>query len=98
VLESTNAVVYGEDAFDHEREEDFQNLRLYQEQLQENGITCEIQLGFGDPKVAIPELVKKNGCDTVVMGKHGHRTFKDLLLGTTIESVRHKITVPLVLV
>jgi manganese transport protein len=98
VLESANAVVYGEDAFDHEREEDYQKLRQYQQQLEKEGITCEIQLGFGDPKVAIPELVKKNGCDTVVMGKHGHHTFKDILLGTTIESVRHKITVPLVLV
>lgn len=98
VLESANAVVYGENAFDHEREEDYQKLRLYQEQLQAAGIRCEIQLGFGDPKAAIPEMVEKSGCDTVVMGKHGHRTFKDILLGTTIEAVRHRIKVPLVLV
>jgi manganese transport protein len=98
VLESTNAVVYGEEAFDHEREEDYQNLKLYQQQLQQGGIRCEIQLGFGVPKYVIPELVKKNNCDTVVMGTHGHRTFKDLLLGSTIESVRHDIKVPLVLV
>ncbi len=98
VLESTNAVVYGEDAYDHEREEDFQKLKHYQEQLTHENIRVEIQLGFGNPKQAIPELILKNNCDTVVMGTHGHKTIKDILLGTTIESVRHTIKVPLVLV
>ncbi len=98
VLESTNAVVYGEDAYDHEREEDFQKLKLYQEQLIRENINTEIQLGFGNPKQAIPELILKNNCDAVVMGTHGHKTIKDILLGTTIESVRHAIKVPLVLV
>jgi manganese transport protein len=98
VLESTNAMVYGEDAFDHEREEDYQKLLLYQKQLSEQNITSEIQLGFGNPKTAIPELIIKNNIDTVVMGTHGHRTVKDILLGSTIEGVRHSIKVPLVLV
>lgn len=98
ILESTNAVVYGEDAFDHEREEDYQKLKQYQEQLQSRNIKAEIQLGFGNPKQAIPAIVLKNHCDMLVMGTHGHQTFKDLVLGTTIEDVRHAIKVPLVLV
>ena len=98
VLESTNAVVYGEDAFDLEREEDFQKLKHYQEQLQRENINTEIQLGYGNPKNVIPQLIEKNNCDTLVMGTHGHRTVKDVLLGSTIENVRHYIKVPLVLV
>jgi len=98
VLESANAMVYGEDAFDHEREEDYQKLLQYQEQLMALNIKTEIQLGFGNPKTAIPQLIIKNECDTVVMGTHGHKTLKDILLGTTIEGVRHAIKVPLVLV
>lgn len=98
VLESTNAVVYGEEAFDHEREEDYRKLKQYQEQLLSQNIKTEIQLGFGNPKQAIPKLIAKNNCDTVVMGTHGHKTIKDILLGTTIESVRHSIKIPLVLV
>lgn len=98
VLESANAMVYGEEAYDHEREEDYQKLLHYQEQLSAQNIRTEIQLGFGNPKTAIPELVRKNNCDTVVMGTHGHKTVKDILLGTTIEGVRHAIKVPLVLV
>jgi len=98
VLESTSAVVYGEDAFDHEREEDFQKLKLYQEQLQRENVTTEIQLGYGNPRQAIPELIGKNNCDTLIMGTHGHKTIKDILLGSTIDHVRHEIKVPLVLV
>lgn len=98
VLESANAMVYGEDAFDHEREEDYRNLVRYQEQLVANNIKTEIHLGFGNPKTVIPDLVEKNNCDMVVMGTHGHKTVKDILLGTTIEGVRHAIKIPLVLV
>ena len=98
VLESANAMVYGENAYDLEREEDVQKLKLYQEQLQREGITTEVQLGFGDPKQAIPALILKNNCDTLVMGTHGHRNIKDIILGTTIENIRHEIKVPLVLV
>lgn len=98
VLESTNAVVYGEDAFDMEREQDYQYLKKYQNQLSERGFVCHLALTYGNPKIAIPKSVSVHQCDMLVMGTHGHRTFKDLLLGTTIEDVRHKITVPLVLV
>jgi len=96
VLESTNAVMYGEQTNDQERNEDTQNLLAYKNQLTAKGYECTTQLGFGNPKNAIPLLLKD--ADLVVMGTHGHTTFKDLLFGTTVESVRHKITVPLVLV
>ncbi|MES2679128.1 MAG: Nramp family divalent metal transporter [Bacteroidota bacterium] len=98
VLESTNAMVYGENAFDHEREEDFQKLKNYQEQLSKENINTEIQLGFGDAAQAIPQLLLKNECDMLVMGTHGHRTIKDIILGSTIENIRHNIKIPLVLV
>jgi manganese transport protein len=98
ILESTNAMVYGEDSFDFEREEDYQKLKKYQQELETQNITTEIQLGFGIPKIAIPKLLIKNNCDIIIMGTHGHRTIKDILLGSTIESVRHEIKIPLVLV
>ena len=96
ILESTNAVMYGEDTNDHERIEDSANLLAYKNQLLEQGYHCEVKLGFGSPKSVIPKLV--DHCDLLVMGTHGHTTFKDILFGTTVESVRHKIDIPLVLV
>ena len=96
VLESTNAVMFGEETNDYERNEDSENLLAYKTQLIEQGYTCDFKLGFGRPKTVIPDLI--SGCDLLVMGTHGHTTFKDLLFGTTVESVRHKIEIPLVLV
>lgn len=96
ILESTNAVMYGEDTNDHERIEDSANLLAYKNQLLDQGYHCEVKLGFGSPKSVIPNLV--NTCDLLVMGTHGHTTFKDILFGTTVETVRHKIDIPLVLV
>lgn len=96
VLESTTAVLYGEQTNDNERDEDTKNLLAYESQLLERGYNCRSELGFGNPRNIIPELVKD--ADLIVMGTHGHTTFKDLLFGTTVESVRHKVKVPLVLV
>jgi manganese transport protein len=96
VLESTNAFMYGEHAHDLERKEDTKNLERYKTQLEENGYTCQVKLGFGRPKDAIPDMIKE--ADILIMGTHGHKAFKDILFGTTVESVRHKINIPLVLV
>lgn len=98
VLESASAVMYGDLAHDKEREEDVKLMRQYEDSLIAAGIRCETHLGFGDPKKAIPDLVETLNCDSLFMGMHGHKTVKDILFGTTIESVRHKVKVPLVLV
>lgn len=96
ILESTNAVMYGEDTDDEESREDNENLKAYQQQLVQQGYKSETVLGYGRPHQAIPKLI--DGCDILVMGTHGHKTIKDILFGTTVESVRHKISIPLVLV
>lgn len=98
VLESTNAVVYGEEAFDMERENDYSYLKAYADMIRERGYHCDVQLGFGNPKTAIPQLIQKMNCDLLVMGTHGHKTIKDIFLGATIDSVRHNIEIPLLLV
>jgi manganese transport protein len=48
-----------------------------------------------DEIVRVAEEIKP---DLVVMGAHGHRGLKDLIFGTTINSVRHKLRVPLLVV
>lgn len=99
VLESAGAFVYGEQTSDLEREEDLEHLKNYQLQLIDKQIICDYRLGFGNPKTAIPEIVLREACDMLVMGTHGHKTIKDILLGTTVEGVRHNLKgIPLFLV
>ncbi len=96
VLESASAVIYGEETNDDERNQDTQHLVAYKNQLNEKGFECEFKLGFGNPKSVIPKLVSDT--DLLVMGTHGHTALKDILFGTTVERVRHNISIPLVLV
>jgi manganese transport protein len=98
IVESTGAIVYGDQFFDKEREDDMKQLNQYINTLQMNGYNAKPILGFGNPKTAIPEIVEQNACDLLIMGQHGHSFLKDLILGTTIESVRHHIKIPLLIV
>jgi hypothetical protein len=56
---------------------------------------AQLKLGFGKASAVIPEIVNELGCNLVVMAPHGHGGIKDLLFGTTLEKVRHRISVPL---
>lgn len=50
------------------------------------------------PAAQIASAVSELGADVVVMAAHGHRGIKDLVFGTTINSVRHRVKVPLLIV
>jgi manganese transport protein len=70
----------------------------YREELKQKGYDFSVKLGFGNPKQVIPKIITHSDCDLLVMGAHGHNFFKDLLLGTTVESVRHSLTIPVLIV
>jgi manganese transport protein len=36
--------------------------------------------------------------DLLVMGAHGHLFWKDLIFGTTLGAVRHRVNIPLLIV
>jgi manganese transport protein len=98
VEESVGAMVYGENIDDHETLIDEKLLKEYQEMLSEKGFKIETQLGFGKPYKVIPEIVNGGNFDILVMGTHGHTVFKDLVFGTTVDKLRHKISIPLLIV
>ncbi|MFL5754364.1 MAG: Nramp family divalent metal transporter [Bacteroidia bacterium] len=98
IVETPNALIFGKETYDLESEEDAKMLLNYKQQVVDAGYACEVKLGFGNPKKIIPELVNETGCNVLVMGTHGHKGLKDLLLGTTVEAVRHGISVPLMIV
>ena len=50
------------------------------------------------PKTEIVRYARELQPDLIVMGAHGHRGLKDIVFGTTINAVRHKLKVPLLVV
>jgi manganese transport protein len=98
VVETVGAMMYGKQTDDHETSIDEKLLLDYKLMFEEKGFQVKTLLGFGKPNKVIPKLVNKGKFDLLIMGTHGHTGFKDLLLGTTIDNLRHKISIPLVLI
>jgi manganese transport protein len=98
VVETAGAMVYGSDIEDQESAKDTQALESYRNQLEEKGYSVEIKIGFGNPKSRIPAMVKEFQADLLVMGAHGHKFFKDLIFGATVDTVRHRVGIPVLIV
>jgi len=98
IVETAGALMMGSDIKDFETGSDLTNLQKYKEELNEKGYDCELKIGYGNPKRAIPAAVNEFNADLLVMGAHGHGGFKDLIFGTTVDAVRHRIKIPVLIV
>ena len=74
-------------------------LETIVESLHDQGISVDFLVRHGkSPAAQIASVVRDLDIDLVIMASHGHRGLKDLVFGTTINSVRHHINVPLLIV
>jgi nucleotide-binding universal stress UspA family protein len=81
-----------------EMKDDRRYLEEIAERLRAEGLTVGVRLALGDPPREILHVADDEGCDLIAMTTHGHRLLGDLLFGSTIHEVRHKATVPVLLV
>lgn len=98
VVETAGALWYGSEIADRESGEDKLALQKYVDQLVVQGYRVEMQIGFGNPRKVIPEIVSKFKSDLLVMGAHGHKWAKDLVFGATVDTVRHRVNIPVLIV
>ncbi|TCN61278.1 iron/manganese transporter [Flavobacterium circumlabens] len=98
IVETVGALMYGGHVDDHETTIDEKLLLEYKEMLSQKGFRIETELGFGKPNTVIPKIINQGNFDILVMGTHGHTGLKDILFGTTVDKLRHKISIPLLIV
>ncbi|MEO8474104.1 MAG: Nramp family divalent metal transporter [Chryseolinea sp.] len=98
IVETAGAMVYGSDISDHESQKDMLSLEHYKDQLIALGYQVETGIGYGNPQRKIPNLVSSFNADLLVMGAHGHKFWKDLIFGTTVDTVRHRVSIPVLIV
>ncbi len=67
-------------------------------QLRQQGLAVETFLALGDPPAEILKTAQREQCDLIAMTTHGHRLLADLFYGSTIEHVRHRSMIPLLIV
>lgn len=82
--------------------EEMANDRAYLERtavtLREHGLTVKTHLALGEPAVELIKVVAAEKCELIAMTSHGHKLLADLVHGSTIDKVRHKTDVPLLIV
>ena len=62
------------------------------------GLTVSTHLALGDPATEILKTAVLEQCDLIAMTSHGHRFIGDIIYGSTINEVRHRTTIPVLLV
>lgn len=80
----------------HEKADTFLTPRC--EKLRERGIEAQILIKSGEPDTEILKVIAGSDYDLVAMATHGHTFVGDVLYGSVSQTLKHRISVPLLLI
>jgi manganese transport protein len=98
IVESATANYLLEASDDIESRKDQERLDGYVAALFEKGYQATTVLGYRNRVKEIVRIVQEKDAQLLVMGAHKHQGWKDYLFGETIESVRHQVSIPVLIV
>ena len=98
IVESASAKLFGQESDDYESRKDKERMDSYVLQLQNRGFTAEGFLGYKNRSKEIVRIAKGVNADMLVMGAHGHTGIKDFIYGETVNTVRHELKIPVLIV
>jgi manganese transport protein len=98
VVESASARMLGKQSDDLETRTDQERLTSYQTSLEKNGYKAITRLGYIHRAKEIVRIVKDEGAEMLVIGAHGHTGLKDFIYGETVNTVRHELKIPVLIV
>jgi nucleotide-binding universal stress UspA family protein len=81
-----------------EMKRDREYLEARADVLEAAGLSVECVLAGGDPGEEIAAAAEREKADLVAMSTHGHKGVQDLLRGSVANEVRHRTTVPVLMV
>lgn len=67
-------------------------------EVEEQDLRVDPVLLFGHPSTELVKFATEMRLDLLVLGSHGHRGIEDLVHGETITAVRHRLTIPILVV
>ena len=67
------------------------------DELRKSGLKVDSMLAMGDPSTELIRIANKEKVDLIAMSTHGHRFLSDVIHGTTVDRLRHKVFVPVLL-
>ena len=98
VVESVTANYFHEASDDEESRKDQERLDEYAKAIRLKGFEVTTILGYKNRVKEIVRIVQDVDAQLLVMGAHKHQGWKDYIFGETIESVRHKVQIPVLIV
>ncbi len=98
VVESAAARLWDDGSEDAETKQDIAMLEQVKEYLEQKGYKSCINIAYGKPAHAIAKVANDETFDLVIVGSHGHKWFKDILFGETINKLRHFVDCPVFIV
>jgi manganese transport protein len=98
VVNTAMTAVLGPETADRESEADERYLDDLVRALRDRGYRVHaVLLHAPDPAEALVSEIKRHPVDLLVVGSHGHGMVRDLLLGQTVDRVRHGLGVPMLI-
>jgi manganese transport protein len=61
------------------------------------GLKAEGKIGFKNRVKAIAQIVSEEQADLLIVGSHGHHNLMDIIFGETVNSLRHKVKIPVLI-
>ncbi|MGI8582445.1 MAG: Nramp family divalent metal transporter [Chitinophagaceae bacterium] len=98
IVESASAKLLEKESDDFETRKDSEQMEFYIQSLKEKGLEAEGIIGFKNRAKEIIKIVKEQNADMLIVGAHGHTGLKDLLYGQTVNTVRHELKIPVLVV
>ena len=98
IVESASAKLFGQESDDYESRKDKERMDSYVAELQARGFTAEGYLGYKNRAKEIVRIAKGVNADMLVMGAHGHTGLQDFIYGETVNTVRHELKIPVLIV
>jgi manganese transport protein len=98
IVESASAKLHGKESDDYETRKDKERMDFYVNFLREKGHLTEGYLGFRNRAREIARIVKDVDADMLVLGAHGHTGLNDFIYGETVNTVRHELKIPVLIV
>lgn len=68
------------------------------ETLRKRGIDAHVVIKSGEPDAEILKVIEESDYDLVAMATHGHSFVGDVLFGSVSRTLKHRISVPLLLI
>jgi nucleotide-binding universal stress UspA family protein len=80
-----------------EMQKDRAYLQTISQELTARGFQVDTELAMGDPASELVRVATTRQVDLIAMSTHGHRFLADVVLGATVDKVRHLVKVPVLL-